>query len=135
MTDFWKNYEFLTATLQGLALLLALSGAALLFWRWLRARKGAGQAELDAIDKAKNTLEHLADSILFGAVTEAERTYGGGTGELKRSLVIQQLIALLPESLRDKIDLAWAGTLVDKAVEAAKKIWQQKPKMLDNGDE
>ncbi len=60
---------------------------------------------------------------LFALVTDAEKSFGGGTGKLKRSAVIAWIYEKLPSWLRPILTKNLLGGIIDKAVELAKPIW------------
>lgn len=69
--------------------------------------------------------------ILYNLVTEAEKQYGGGTGALKQSAVINWVYERLPAIVKVFIT---AGTLerwVDEVVEQAKAEWEKNANIKD----
>lgn len=69
--------------------------------------------------------------ILYNLVTEAEKLYGGGTGALKQSAVINWVYERLPAIVKVFIT---AGTLerwVDEVVEQAKAEWEKNANIKD----
>lgn len=69
--------------------------------------------------------------ILYNLVTEAEKQYGGGTGALKQSAVINWVYKRLPAIVKVFIT---AGTLerwVDEVVEQAKAEWEKNANIKD----
>lgn len=63
--------------------------------------------------------------ILYTFVTEAERQYGGGTGQLKQSAVINWVYERLPAIVKIFITAATLERWVDEAVERAKAEWEK----------
>jgi hypothetical protein len=63
--------------------------------------------------------------ILYTLVTEAERQYGGGTGQLKQSAVINWVYERLPAIVKIFITAATLERWVDEAVERAKAEWEK----------
>ena len=63
--------------------------------------------------------------ILYTLVTEAERQYGGGTGQLKQSAVINWVYERLPAIVKIFITAATLERWVDEAVERAKVEWEK----------
>ena len=62
-------------------------------------------------------------TILYSLVTEAEKQFGGGTGELKQAYVIKQVYNALPSVLKTFISAERIGTWVDNALDIAKEKW------------
>lgn len=61
--------------------------------------------------------------ILFKLVTEAERLYGSGTGDLKRAAVIEWIYPKMPALLRTLLTAERLGELVEEALTLAKAKW------------
>lgn len=67
--------------------------------------------------------------MLFALVTEAEKTYGGGTGSLKLAKVIESIYPKLPAIIKMFLT---AGTLekwVNTVLDEAKKTWEKNSKL------
>lgn len=60
--------------------------------------------------------------MLFALITEAERQYGSGTGELKLSSVVSQVYEKLPAAL-NIIPVATVEKWVEQALVSAKEKW------------
>ncbi len=69
------------------------------------------------------------EEILFKLVTEAERVYGSGMGELKRAAVIEWIYPKLPALLRAVLSAEKLSDMVESALESAKKKWAQDSKL------
>ena len=63
--------------------------------------------------------------ILYSLVTEAEKQFGGGTGELKQAHVIAKVYNVLPAVLKSVISANRLGKWVDDALQKAKKKWSE----------
>lgn len=61
--------------------------------------------------------------ILYALITEAEKQYGGGTGELKQAYVIEKIYNVLPAVLKSVISAERLGKWVDDALVKAKAKW------------
>lgn len=61
--------------------------------------------------------------ILYSLVTEAEKQFGGGTGELKQAYVIEKLYNALPAVLKIYVSAERLGAWVDEALLFAKERW------------
>ncbi len=103
--------------------LLFLAGLALAFWRMRRERKGAEKTELDRLETAQNTLEALLRQALYGLVTTAEHTQGAGTGPLKKSMVLTELLRLLPENMLAAFSAETLSEWIETALEQARPLW------------
>jgi hypothetical protein len=106
------------------ALLLFLAGLALALWRSWRTRRGAEAAELEALEHTQATVSDLLQFALVGMVTAAERSQGAGTGTLKKSIVVAELLRLLPEKLKAAFDAETLGQWIEAALEKARPLWE-----------
>ncbi len=69
--------------------------------------------------------------ILYNLVTEAERQYGGGTGTLKQSAVINWIYERLPAIVKIFITVGTLERWVDEVVEQAKVEWEKNASIKD----
>ena len=69
--------------------------------------------------------------ILYALVTEAEKQFGGGTGELKQAYVIKQVYNALPGILKTFISAERIGTWVDDVLLMAKEKWKNNGYITD----
>ena len=83
-----------------------------------------GVAIIGVIKQEKN----IVFKMLFSLVTEAEKQYGGGTGELKLSSVVAQIYEKLP-SLSRFIPVKTLEKWVNEGLEDAKKKWEANTKV------
>ena len=67
--------------------------------------------------------KNIVNKILYSLVTEAEKQFGGGTGELKQAHVIKKVYEALPSVLKTFISADRLGRWVDKGLTAAKEKW------------
>lgn len=67
--------------------------------------------------------------IALVLVTDAEIAYGGGTGQLKRSYVIDELYKRIPDEYKKYITEDNLDSIIDKALQEAEKIWSSNPKV------
>ena len=72
----------------------------------------------------------VLDKMLFALVTWAEREYGGGTGNLKLAAVIEKIYPHIPAIVRLFLSTTSLEKMIDKALEEAKKRWEQNPVLL-----
>ena len=61
--------------------------------------------------------------ILYSLVTEAEKQFGGGTGELKQAQCVEKVYAMLPELMKSLVTVKQLEGWVDDALEKAKEKW------------
>lgn len=71
-------------------------------------------------------LTNLAPIALV-LVTDAEIEFGGGTGQLKRSYVIDELYKRIPDEYKKYITEDNLDTIINKALEEAEKLWSDNP--------
>ena len=67
------------------------------------------------------------ESILFALVTQAEKEFGGGTGELKLATVIKRAYEKMPAWARAFITVERLTNMINQAVETAKEKWDNNP--------
>jgi len=126
--------NILTIALKVFALLLS-SGALTAIIAYFKAKKaGDAKAKHDAeaaIAAAKETLV----AGLPALVTEAELMFGKGAGALKLANVTlwaqDRIAGLLPDALRQAIPTEWISAQVDEALKAMRKLWAEKPELID----
>lgn len=70
----------------------------------------------------KRLLENLYP-IAISLVTEAEMTYGAGTGKIKRASVIAALYDYIPDAYKIYITEDNLEAIMEAALEEAKEIW------------
>lgn len=73
--------------------------------------------------------------IALVLVTDAEIQFGGGTGPLKRSYVIDELYKRIPDEYKKYITEDNLDSIVNKALEEAERLWASNPRvnMMVNG--
>lgn len=71
-------------------------------------------------------LTNLAPIALV-LVTDAEIGYGGGTGQLKRSYVIDELYKRIPDEYKQYITEDNLDSIVNRALLEAEKLWADNP--------
>ena len=64
-------------------------------------------------------------NMLFSMVTEAEKAYGGGTGELKLAQVMAWIYPKLPGFMKAFVSEATLTKWIETALEAAKAKWEE----------
>ena len=91
--------------------------------------------ETDAIDKAQDYAMKILSQVGLMLFTDAEKTFGGGTGALKLSVVMDALIAKLPIWVTELIDMEWLTQQVETALDKAKDKWANNPALLSEEGE
>lgn len=76
----------------------------------------------EKIAYVKRLLTNLVPIALV-LVTDAEIEFGGGTGRLKRSYVIDELYARIPDEYKKFVTEENLDTIINKALEEAEKLW------------
>ncbi|MCF8018280.1 MAG: hypothetical protein K9L62_02655 [Vallitaleaceae bacterium] len=79
----------------------------------------------------------ILNNILYGLVTQAEREFGAGTGELKYAAVSDWIYERLPAILKFLFTSKDIDKMIETALEAAKKKWEKNEnlKLYINGSE
>ena len=126
--------EFLILFILFFAAFMLLFGAIALI-RYILEKQGK---ETDALDAAQDYALKIISQVGLLLFTDAEKTFGGGTGALKLSWVLDKLIAKLPVWVTELIDTEWLTEQVELALERAQDKWQSNPALLneegaDNG--
>ena len=68
-------------------------------------------------------------SIALVLVTDAEIKFGGGTGQLKRSYVIDELYKRIPDEYKKFVTEENLDAIINKALEEAEKLWSENSKV------
>lgn len=71
----------------------------------------------------------ILNNILYRLVTQAEKEYGAGTGELKYAAVSDWIYERLPAILKFLFTSKDIDKMIETALEAAKKKWEQNENM------
>lgn len=69
--------------------------------------------------------------ILYSLITEAEKQFGGGTGELKQAYVIENVYNTLPAAIKSLISADRLARWVDNALVTAKAKWGENSSVSD----
>jgi len=69
--------------------------------------------------------KNIVYKILYSLVTEAEKQFGSGTGELKQAYVIKKVYNALPAILKAFISAERLGKWGDDGLALAKKKWAE----------
>lgn len=73
----------------------------------------------------------IVKKLIFSLVTEAEQAYGGGTGAMKLSTVINVLYPKLPKIFKMLVTEKKLTEIVESVLAEAKKKWEANPKLLE----
>ncbi len=73
----------------------------------------------------------LVYKILYSLVTEAEKQFGGGTGELKQAFVLKQVYNTLPGMLKAFVSERKLTEWIEDVLVMAKKKWSQNGNIAD----
>lgn len=105
-------------------LLVVLAG--LLIYQWVK-RFGSVFRDMPIEEKIayiKRLLENLSP-IALNLVTEAEIAFGGGTGKLKRSYVIDELYSRVPDEYKKYITESNLDAVLTDALNEARLLWER----------
>ncbi len=80
-----------------------------------------------------NNLDYLR-ADLFSLVTEAEKIYGGKTGEIKLMYVVKKIHTKMPVILKTFLSEKQLEKIIEKVLVKAKKIWSQKSEIIEGGE-
>lgn len=96
----------------------------------VKKRKTAAGENTEAVEKAQSFVIELINKIGLAVFTEAENTYGGGTGILKMSWALSKILSVIPDSVKQLIDMDWVEDFAETGLAAAKEAWAQNSKLL-----
>lgn len=65
--------------------------------------------------------------IALSLVTDAEITFGGGTGMLKRSYVLDELYKRIPDEYKKYVTEENLDAIINDALEKAEELWEVNP--------
>ncbi len=71
---------------------------------------------------------------LFSLVTEAEKIYGGKTGEIKLMYVVKKIYSKMPGVLKAFLSENQLEKIIENVLEKAKKAWSEKDGALGEGE-
>ena len=99
--------------------------ASLLIYQWMK-RFGSVFRDMPIEEKIayiKRLLENLSP-IALNLVTEAEIAFGGGTGKLKRSYVIDELYSRVPDEYKKYVTEGNLDAVLTDALNEARLLWE-----------
>lgn len=78
--------------------------------------------------------EEFAANIIMAVglklVTDAERQYGAGTGQLKMASAVAELIKLLPDWVVERVPKSFLQKKLEETLKVAKEKWLKTPNLL-----
>ena len=77
----------------------------------------------------------LVRQQLFSFVTEAEKTYGGGTGVLKLASVVTAIYPKLPKLFKMLVTEKKLTQIIEDVLSEAKKKWESNKKLLEESED
>ena len=111
--------------------ILLLGGGALLYFSRDSAKAAEKKERQFDIDFCA-VIRQLNEALPW-LCTQAEKLLGGGTGDVKRSWVLQEIIRLLPDHLRSKLDATILDGTYDTISDALKRLrplWEEHPGLI-----
>lgn len=123
---------------KGIIILLAILLALVITYIIIDAvkkRKTAAGDDTEAIEKAQSYVVELINKIGLAVFTEAENTFGGGNGMLKMSWALSKILSVIPDSVKQLIDMDWFKDLAETGLAVAKEAWAQNSKLLKTDSE
>ena len=87
-----------------------------------------GMTDAERVAYVTRLLTNLVP-IALTLVTDAEVKFGGGTGVLKRSYVIDELYKRIPDDYKKYITEDNLDAIITKALEKAEELWAENPKI------
>ena len=83
------------------------------------------------LEDAQEIALSVISRVALALVTDAERAYGSGTGELKMSSCMERLLELLPASVVETVPKSFLQENLEKALDIAKTKWASNKRMLE----
>lgn len=118
--------KFFVNNWQDILVVLVLIASGIIFIKQWIKKNGPMFDGMTALEKAKYVAQLLANlvPITLALVTDAEINFGGGTGVIKRSWVIDQLYLRIPDEFKKYVTEEDLSNLLEKVLEEAKKLWE-----------
>lgn len=101
----------------------------------VKKKKTAAGENTEAVEKAQSLVIDLINKIGLAVFTEAENTFGSGTGVLKMSWALSKILSVIPDSVKQLIDMDWVKDLAEAGLAAAKEAWVQNSRLLNTNSE
>jgi len=80
------------------------------------------------VKDAKNGNFQILLKIAYRLVVEAERMYGGGTGDIKYTYVTEKILSLLPESTKQYFTSKDIDNAIEQSVKKLKEVLAEQAK-------
>ena len=98
--------------------------------KWI-AKNGPIFKKMTVVEKMAYVTRLLQNLIPIALVlvTDAEINYGGGTGKLKRSYVMDELYKRIPDEYKKYITEDNMDAIINEALKDAEKLWDQNTKV------
>lgn len=98
--------------------------------QWVK-KKGPVFVQMSAKEKIAYVTRLLKNLIPISLVlvTDAEIQFGGGTGKIKRSYVIDELYARIPDEYKKYVTEENLDTIITMALEEAERLWEENPEL------
>lgn len=107
-----------------------ITGGALIGLTTVYFKNKKGEVTDEELEKAKKIVITILEKVGLALFTDAETTYGGGTGVLKMSSVLFKIVELLPDNIKGIVPLDWLTEQAEFYLEEAKKKWLANEKLL-----
>ncbi len=120
-------FKFVVANWTDILVLLVLIVSAIIgIKQWIKV-KGPIFNKMSSTEKIAYVTRLITNlvPIAMALVTDAEITYGGGTGVLKRSTVIEKLYTLIPDEYKMYVTEDNLDAVINKVLPEAKKLWEE----------
>ncbi len=91
------------------------------------AKENGTKATLEAACKYA---ANIITAVGLKLVTDAERTYGDGTGQLKMASAVAELLKILPDWVVKVVPKEWIQSKLEEVLSAAKEKWKSNPNLL-----
>ena len=88
------------------------------------------EAKTTVVPREQKQARAMLEQMLPSLVTEAQRVFGEGTGQLKLSYVLGKVYTTLPDTYKLFFTPDQLGGMVDKALVAARELWIRNPALL-----
>ena len=111
-----------------LIVIVFIAGFATALVKWFKKNGPIfrNMADAEKVAYVTRLLTNLVPIALV-LVTDAEITWGGKTGPIKRSQVIGQLYSYIPDEYKKYVTEENLDTIIEKALEQAEQIWENNP--------
>lgn len=120
-------FKFVVANWSDILVLLVLIASSIAgIKQWIKV-KGPIFNKMTSAEKIAYVTRLITNlvPIAMTLVTDAEITYGGGTGILKRSEVIKQLYNMIPDEYKMYVTEENLDAVINKVLPEAQKLWEE----------